>query len=62
MAKELFAKHNVQYQEKNVATDAEARTEMIEKSGQLGVPVIDIDGKIMVGFDKAKVSELAGIK
>jgi len=61
MAKELFAKNNVAYEEKNVASDAQARNEMIEKSGQLGVPVLDIDGKIIVGFNKEKIKELAGI-
>lgn len=48
----------MQYEEKNVATDAVARDEMVQKSGQLGVPVIDIDGNIVVGFDQQKLSEL----
>ncbi|MEK7636535.1 MAG: glutaredoxin domain-containing protein [Patescibacteria group bacterium] len=58
MAKEFFAKNNVQYEEVNVAVDATAREEMIQKSGQLGVPVIDINGTITVGFDQVKLSEL----
>lgn len=57
MAKEFFSKNNVQYEEANVAVDAQAREEMVQKSGQLGVPVIDINGKIVVGFDQAKLSE-----
>ena len=62
MTKEFFKEHNVSYEEKDVSTDDKARDEMVEKSGQLGVPVIEIDGKITVGFDKEKISELLGIK
>lgn len=51
MAKEFFKKYKVKYQEINVEKDEKAAEEMIEKSGQLGVPVIDIDGQIIVGFD-----------
>lgn len=62
MAKAYFAEHNVQFEDKNVMTDIPAQEEMIKKSGQLGVPVIDIDGKIIVGFDKAKIASLLNIK
>jgi len=62
MAKEFFKANNVEYQEFNVAQDAKARDEMIQKSGQLGVPVIDIDGKLVIGFDRPKIGELLGIK
>ena len=62
MAKEFFKKNNVEYEEKDVAADEEARKEMVEKSEQLGVPVIDIDGTLVVGFDKAKVAQLLNIK
>ncbi len=58
MAKAFFAANKVEYAEKDVAADLEARKEMVEKSGQLGVPVIDIDGAITVGFDKDRLSEL----
>lgn len=51
MAKEFFTKNNIAYQEFNVAEDEKAREEMVDKSGQLGVPVIDIDGEIVVGFN-----------
>ncbi len=61
MSKEFFKEHNIQYEEKNVATDAVARDEMVQKSGQLGVPVIVIDGNIIVGFDQPKLSELLGV-
>jgi glutaredoxin 3 len=62
MTKEFFKEHNVEYSEKDVAADAAARDEMINKSGQMGVPVIDIDGKLVVGFDEPKLSELLGVK
>lgn len=60
--KAFFGEHNVQYQEKDVAGDAAARQQMIEKSGQMGVPVTDIDGTIVVGFDEARLSQLLGIQ
>ena len=51
-AKEFLKENNVPYNNVNVAADHKAAQEMIEKSGQMGVPVIDIDGKIIIGFDK----------
>lgn len=62
MSKAFFAQNNIQYEEKNVASDDAAREDMIKKSGQLGVPVIDIDGNIVIGFDKPKLSKFLGIK
>lgn len=59
--KAFFGEHNVQYQEKDVASDAAAREEMISKSGQMGVPVIDVGGELVVGFDQARLSQLLGI-
>ncbi len=61
MTKAFFKEHNVSYEEKDLSADAAARKEMIEKSGQMGVPVIDIDGKIIVGFDQAELSKILGI-
>jgi glutaredoxin len=62
MAKEFFAKNNVAYTEHNVAVDLDARKDMFDKSHQMGVPVIDIDGKIIVGFDQHAVQEALGMK
>lgn len=62
MAKEFFGKHSIAYEEKNVALDAQARDEMVQKSGQLGVPVIDIDGQIIIGFDQPRLASLLDIK
>lgn len=61
MAKEFFKNNSVQYEEKNVAIDASAREEMIAKSGQMGVPVIDIDGKLIIGFDEPRLKEALGL-
>lgn len=61
-AKEFLKEHNIPFEDKNVGEDAEARNEMIEKSGQMGVPVIDIDGEIIVGFDRDRIAELLEIK
>ncbi|MBI2640626.1 MAG: glutaredoxin family protein [Candidatus Sungbacteria bacterium] len=61
MVKEFFAKNSVEYEEKNVAADTQARDEMIAKSGQMGVPVIDVDGKIIIGFDQPRLKETLGL-
>ncbi|KKW46109.1 MAG: NrdH-redoxin [Candidatus Liptonbacteria bacterium RIFCSPLOWO2_01_FULL_56_20] len=62
MAREFLKSKNVPFEEKDVSNDMKAQEEMIKKTGQLAVPVIDVDGKIIVGFDKARLAELAGIK
>lgn len=56
LAKEYFKAHALEYTEHNVASDLEQRKIMVDKSGQLGVPVIDIEGKILVGFDEAEIA------
>ncbi|MDX1535502.1 MAG: glutaredoxin family protein [Candidatus Spechtbacterales bacterium] len=61
-AKEFFKENNVEYTEKNVAEDTEARQEMVEKSGQLGVPVINVDGELVVGFNKDVLSKMLEIE
>lgn len=61
MAKSFFQEHNIQYVEKDVTTDQQAQQEMIEKSGQLAVPVIEINGQIVVGFNQPKIKELLSI-
>ena len=60
--KEFFKQNKIQYKEINVAGDAKAAQEMIKKSGQVGVPVIDIDGQIVVGFDQERLKKLLVIK
>ncbi len=62
MAKEFFKANGVAYDEFDVAGNMEKRREMMEKSGQLGVPVIVIDNNVVVGFDKPRLSQLLDIK
>lgn len=57
-AKEFLKNNNVKYEEFNVAEDEQARDEMIQKSDQMTVPVIEIDGQITVGFDEAKLRQM----
>ena len=58
VAKEYFAKNNVEYTEYNVAENPTARMEMVQKTGQLGVPVIEIDDEVVVGFSEPHVRAL----
>ncbi len=62
MAKDFFKENNIAYTEHDVAADSKAREEMIEKSGQMGVPVISIGTETIVGFDRDRLAELLGIK
>ena len=55
--KEFFGANNISYTERDVTTDEIARNDMIVRTGQLAVPVIDIDGKIVIGFDQAALKE-----
>ncbi len=61
LAKEFMTANNIPFTEYNVGTDLEKRKEMVEKSGQMGVPVIDIGGEIMVGFEEGEFRQLLGI-
>jgi len=59
MAKEFFTANNVPFTDYNVASDTQRRAEMVEKSGQMGVPVIIIDSKdLVVGFDQRHIAKL----
>lgn len=61
-AKEYFSEKGVSYIEYNVAEDQAKAEEMINKSNQMGVPVIEIDGKIIVGYDKEAIDAALSIK
>jgi len=52
----------IEFEEVDVSTNEEAAMEMIQKSGQMGVPVIEIDGQIVIGFDKERIDELLNLK
>jgi glutaredoxin-like YruB-family protein len=61
MAKDFFQMNNVEYTEYDVGRDLEKRKEMVDKSGQMGVPVIVIGDELIVGFNKPKIAELLSI-
>jgi len=56
-AKEFLKEHKVAFKDINVGEDRQKAQEMIEKSGQMGVPVLDIDGEIIIGFDVERIKE-----
>lgn len=62
MAKDFFQENNIAYTDYNVAEDANKRAEMVEKTGQMGVPVIEINGDLVVGFNEGKLRELLELK
>lgn len=62
VAKDFFKENNIVFEEKNVATDQEALQEMVKKSGMMSVPVIDIDGNVLAGFNKDEVAKALGIE
>lgn len=61
MTKEFFKEHNVTYTEFDVAHDLEKRQEMIQKSGQMGVPVILVGQEMIIGFDKERLASTLGL-
>ncbi len=62
MAKDFFKEKGLEFEDFDVSQDLEKRQEMIDKSGQMGVPVIIIDEKMTVGFNKPQIVEFLGIE
>ncbi|HXK34936.1 MAG TPA: glutaredoxin domain-containing protein [Candidatus Paceibacterota bacterium] len=60
-AKEFFKAKNIAYTEYDVLADMDKRKEMVEKSGQMGVPVIMVDGEIMTGFNQRRLEKLLSL-
>lgn len=60
--KEFLKQHNIEFEDIDVSKDKKDLDEMVKKSGQMGVPVIEIDGAIIVGFDKEKICKLLNIR
>ncbi len=58
IAKKYLNSRNMPFEDIDVSSDRDAATEMVKKSGQRGVPVIDIDGNIIVGFDQPAIDRL----
>lgn len=60
-AKQFLKENAVSFEDIDVSRNQEAAQEMIKKSGQMGVPVIDIEGELIVGFDKEKIKKALGV-
>lgn len=60
--KQFLKENNIAFEDRDVAHDQAAAQEMIQKSGQMGVPTLDINGEIIVGFDKEKIKQMLGIQ
>ena len=61
MAKQYFDRHKVSYRDVDVSQDQAAAQELVRRTGQMGVPVIDVNGKLVVGFNKPKINKLLNI-
>jgi glutaredoxin 3 len=61
MAKKYFREKGIKFSDVDVSRDPAAARDMVRRSGQQGVPVIDIGGKIVVGFDRVKINQYLGI-
>lgn len=61
LAKDWFKKNEITYTEYDVSADAEKREKIMEKTGSMAVPVIEVDDEIVIGFDKNRLSQLLGI-
>lgn len=62
LAKEFLKEKNIAFSDIDVSADPSAANDMVKKSGQMGVPVIDIDGQIIVGWNKGALEEALGMK
>lgn len=61
LAKQYFRQKKIRFRDVDVSRDPAAARDLVRRSGQMGVPVIDIGGKIIVGFDKPKINQLLGL-
>jgi len=62
LAKEFLKEKGIAFSDIDVSADSAAANEMVKKSGQMGVPVVDIDGQIIVGWNKGALEEALGVK
>ncbi|MCB9418846.1 MAG: NrdH-redoxin [Ardenticatenaceae bacterium] len=61
LAKQYFRRNKIRFRDVDISKDQAAARDVVRRSGQMGVPVIDIGGKIIVGFDKPKINQLLGL-
>lgn len=57
MAKNYFRENKISFEEYNVASDMKRAEEMVKKSGQMGVPVVDVNGRVIVGFNQKEIEQ-----
>lgn len=62
MAKQYFRRNKIRFKDVDVSRDQAAARDLVRRTGQMGVPVIDINGKLIVGFDKPQINRLLDIK
>ena len=62
MAKQYFRRNKIRFKDVDVSRDEAAARDLVRRTGQMGVPVIDINGKLIVGFDKPQINQLLDIK
>ena len=60
-AEQFLKENNIDFEHVDVSTDQQAAQEMVDKSGQMGVPVLDIGGEIIVGFDQDRIKNALGL-
>jgi len=60
-AKQFLKENNIEFQNMDVSSDQSVADEMMAKTGQMGVPVLDIDGEMIIGFDKEKIKQALGL-
>ena len=60
-AKAFLSENNIQFEDIDVSTSQQAAEEMVQKSGEMGVPQLDIDGQIIIGFDKEAIIQALGL-
>ena len=59
--KEFLKDNGIEFEDIDVSVNQDKVQEMVQKSGQMGVPVLEIEGNIVIGFDKEKISQLLGL-
>ena len=57
VAKDFLKANNIEFEEKDISVDEVARNEIVQKTGRMGVPVLDIDGTVIIGFDQEAISK-----
>ncbi len=60
--KEFLREHNIKFEDIDVSQDQQAAEELVRRTSQYGVPVIDIDGQLIIGFDQEKIRQILNIK